>query len=110
MFAGHKILHLDGVAHCENIRVAGVHLVIDEDAAALADSDTCGVGQLGVGAHADGENHHIGRVCIALSRLNLDGTAFKLFEAVHTVIGDHLDAVAFDVALHQTADLRVKWC
>ena len=110
MFTGHEILHLDGVADGKYVRVAGVHLVIDEDAAALADGDACGVGQLGVGTHADGENHHVGRVGIALFRLHLDSTAFNLFEAVHTVIGNHLDPMAFDVALHQTADLRVQWC
>ena len=60
--AGHAVHLLHGVADGEDVRVAGAHLVVDADAAELADLDAGHLRERGLGLHADAEDHDVGRV------------------------------------------------
>ena len=60
------------------------------------------------GPDTDGENHDVCRIGLAGARLHLDRATFELLEPDHAVIGGDLDAMSFDMALHQAGDLRVQ--
>ena len=60
-----KSLTSIGVADGEDVRVARAHLVVDADAAALADLEPGRLGQRSVRAHAEREDHDVGRIDLA---------------------------------------------
>ena len=63
--AGDEILDFDRVAHGEDIRVAGAHLLVDADAAALADLDAGHLRQRRLRPHADRQDHDVRRQPLA---------------------------------------------
>ena len=66
------------------------------------------LGQRGVRLHANREDDDVRRERFAGAGLDLDGAAVQLLESDHAVIGDHLHAMPFDVALDEARDLRVQ--
>ena len=107
-FARPEILHFDGIADREDVRVARAHVFVHADAAAFADGEAGGLGERGVGLHANRENHDVGREGFAGTRLDFKAAAFQLLESDHAIIRDDLHAMLLDVALHEARDLRVQ--
>ena len=60
--AGDEVFDLDRIADREDVRVAGVHLIIDADPAERADLEPGLFRQLVLRAHADAEDHEVGRI------------------------------------------------
>ena len=60
--AGNEIFDFDGIPDGENIGIAGAHLVVDANAAALADRQSGHFRQRGIGAHAEGQDHDVRRI------------------------------------------------
>ena len=93
--AGHPVLHLDGVADGEDVRVARPHVLVDADPAALADLEPGGLRERRVGPHADREDDDVGRVRLPGGRLDLERAAARAArEAGDAVAEGQLDAVA----------------
>ena len=65
LLAGDAVRLLDRVAHGEDVGVAGAHLIVHDDAAALADLDAGHLGERGLGLHPDAEDHDVRRVHVA---------------------------------------------
>ena len=84
-FSGDEILDLDGVAHGEDVQIAGAHLVIHADAAARADFKPRRLGKRGVRTHADSENHQIGPMGLAGFRPHIDHAVSGILECGHPV-------------------------
>jgi hypothetical protein len=59
-FTGAEIRHFDRVAHRKDVRVAGDHVLVYDDAAAFANRQPGGLRQRGLGPDADCENDHVG--------------------------------------------------
>lgn len=81
-----QMAHLDGVAQGVNLRVGGLHVFIDGDAAALAQHEPRFLGESGLGTHADTQDHQIRRDLPAA--LQVDGnTPFGgLLEAYDAIL------------------------
>ena len=98
--AGDEVLHLDRVAHREDIGLTGAHLLVDPDAAALAERQPGRLRQRGVRTHAKGEDHDVGGMDLARLRLDIDRSAGRRLETGHAVA----ELQAHAVALHEALD------
>ena len=105
--AGDPVPHLDGVAHREDVGDAGAHLVVDDDAAALADRQPRGPGQPDLRPDADAHDHDVGRDRLAGLGEHLERRARALAEAGHVLAQRQPDAVARHVELDVVGHLRV---
>ena len=108
--AGHEIPDFDDVADGENVRVAGPHLLVDADPAALTDLKAGRLGQRGIRANAEREDDDVGRMRLAGFRQHLERAVCGLLEAGHAVIECQADAmplnVVFDDARHFPIERR----
>ena len=84
--AGDEVLDLDGIADGEDVGVAGAHVLVNADAAALADFEAGRLGQRRVRPHAEREDHDVGRIRLAGLGLYLERAAVELLESGHAVI------------------------
>ncbi len=107
-FAGHEILDLDDIADGENVRVAGPHLLVDADPATLTDLEAGRLGQRGIRADPEGNDHDVGGVSLAGFRLHLECAVRCLLEAGHAVIECQPDAMPLDVVLDDARHLRIE--
>ena len=73
--ARHEVLDLDGVSHGVDVRVAGLKVFVDPDAATRTDFQARLDRQLVLRAHADAEDDQLGRQ--ALARLQPDDEAIR---------------------------------
>jgi len=89
----HVVLHLDGIADSEDVGVAHAHMLVDTDAAALADVEPGRLDERSVRAHAKRQDHDIGRVGLAGPGLHLQRTALELPEAGDAVAERQLYAM-----------------
>jgi hypothetical protein len=60
LLAGEHVRHLDGVADRPDRRIGSSHLRVDRDRAARPDLQPRGAREVGLGAHADGQDDEIG--------------------------------------------------
>jgi len=66
--AGGGVFDLDGIADGKDVRVAGVHLVVDANPAERADLEAGVLRQPVLRAHADAEDHEVRRIDLPGSR------------------------------------------
>ena len=115
--AGDPVPHLDGVAHREDVGDAGAHLVVDDDAAALADRQPGGPGEAELRPDADAHDHDVGRDRLAGLGEHLERRDRALAEAGHVLAQRQADAVAGHVELdvvghlgvHRRHELGPRW-
>ena len=105
--AGHEVLDLDGVPDGEDVRIARAHVLVDADPAALADLQPGRLRQRGVRAHAEGEDHDVGRIGLSGPGLHLDGAVVGLLEPGHPVAQRQADAVPLQVGLDDAGMLPI---
>ena len=107
-FSRDEILDLDGVAHGEDIRIAGAHPVVDADAAARADFKPGRLGQHGVRAARRWRGSR-GRRRWALPDAvsYLECVAAGGLERGHAIVQRQLDAVLLKVGLDGAREFLV---
>ena len=106
--AGHEVLDLDGVADREDVRIARAHLVVDLDAAALAEGQPGRLRQIGIGTHAERDDHHVGRMNLARLRFDLERVVGRLAEFLDAVAERELDAVHLQMAADEPGVFRIE--
>ena len=107
-FAGDVVLDFHGVADGEDVRVAGAHLLVDTDAAALTDLQPGRLGERGLRTHADGQYHDVRGIPLARLGKDLEGAGGGLLEGGHGVVESEMDVVLFQMALDEAGTLRVE--
>ena len=60
--AGDRVPHFDGISYRPNVRIGRAHLLIDTDAAALAELESGRLGEVRLRSNADRQNHKVARV------------------------------------------------
>ena len=83
-------------------------MLVNANAAAFADFQPSGFCQLGVGTHADGENHDVGRERLAGNGLHVERAAVLLCEAGDAVVEYELDSVRGHMTFDKIGDLLVE--
>ena len=107
LLAGHEVPDLHGVADGEDVGVAGVHLVVHENAAPTADREPGAPREGGLRAHADTEHHDVRGDDGAGLGEHLERGARGLPEPDHVVVQHDADAVALDVPLDVARHLGI---
>jgi len=107
-FAGDAVEGFHAVAHGVNVRVGGLHVFIDFNAAKLADFQPGFFGQCDVGTDTDGYN---GQLAGKLrSVLQFHRCEFSVFtqESGYAVFGDDVGAFAPHMVFHQLGQFPVQ--
>ena len=89
------------------MRIAGTHLIVDADSAALADRKPCRLGQRHVGAHSEREDHEVTRMCLAGFRSHIDGAVPSFLECGDSVAEREPDTMAFQACLHKASKFLI---
>ena len=104
---GDEVVHLHRVTHGINVRVGGLHPVIDQNAAFQAQFQPRVGGQSAVRRHADGQNHHVGLQRLLAFEQHLH-TAVGFGKAFHRVAQGQAHAVGPDFPMDQRRHIGVK--
>ena len=82
---GYKILNFYSITDREDIRIAGVHLIIHPDPPAFADLQPGLFCQFGIRAHADGQDHNIRRIGFTGFRFHINNAGGILLKSGSTI-------------------------
>ncbi len=102
-FTGDGVLHLDRIAHGEDVGIGRAHLIVDANAAAFADLQAGRAREVGVGTHAEREDHDVGRIHLPGLRAHVQRAFVALLERGHAVVELDAHAVPNEVIFHQAA-------
>ena len=96
---------LDALANCVDARVAGAHIVADQEAA--VDIEPSGARQVDIGADADRQHDEIGLNLAAISQQHTLGLV-AAEDFLGLSVGEEGDAARVEIALQQFARCRVE--
>jgi len=105
--AGDVVRDLDGIADGEDVRVARVHLLVDEDATPLADRQTSALREADLGAYADPEDDDVRPECRLGPREDVERPVLRLPDLRDVVAEHEANAVALHVLLDVARHLGV---
>ena len=102
---------LDRVADGPDVLVTGAHVLIDPDAAQLADIDARCSSQLDLGLHTDAQDHEVGRQSRAVAEDDRRGPSVfglgRLFESDHHRADPNIDVAILELPVRPERDVLV---
>ena len=102
------MIDLDRVAQGVDILVGGSQVIVDRDATQLADGQTGLFRQLGLGSHANAQDHHIGRD--PLATVQEDGhVALVILEFGHAILEDQVQSLLREVLVYYRRHRVIEW-
>ena len=107
-FTGDGVIHLDRIAHGEDVGIGRAHLVVDANAAAFADLQAGRAREVGVGTHPEREDHDVGRIHLPGLRAHAQRAFTALFERGHAVVELNANAVPNEVIFHRPRHVLVE--
>ena len=108
LLAGYEVIDLDRVAQGVDILVGGSQVIVDRDAPQLADGQTGLFRQLGLGSHANAQDHHIGRD--PLATVQEDGhVALVVLEFGHAILEDQMQSLLCEVLVYDCGHRVIEW-
>ena len=91
----------------QDIGIAGPHVLVDPDTSALADLKPSRLGQGGIRANAESQNHEVGGIFLPGFSLDFDLAFFQLREASYSVIERQVHAMLCQMAFREVCHLAV---
>ena len=105
--AGDEVADFDRVAHRENVRVAGAHLVVNMDAAGGADLQARLAGEFRVGPHAHPQDHQVGGESLVVLGHHRDRLLRPRLEGAHRVAQAKINPLPPQLLVQRLDHLRI---
>jgi hypothetical protein len=101
------VCRFHGITTRVDVGIGGAHVVVYRDAAAWAECEAGGLGEIGVGLRTQREDDKIGLDGFAAFQLHGDASA-TILETIHAAVGEHAHTLTRQFGLQQLRHLRIE--